>query len=248
MNVKAKFVFALLQELREKVSTDLDYAGFGLMEEYLENDEISQKYLDDIHRKVTRAIEKNEMHVGVKRTKMNEIAIGLGYKNFLEFEMVLTKPIDPILKNCIGKWWSLVRGNTGDVILKAPVKIKADQENNIVMTLTGEKNKFTGKIKASAGSIFCDLESGKEKKLRIILKGNVNPESRVLQGIFSGISSTGDPMGGREILIRETELHVDEMRWSSLRINDETIDARIRKYFQFPEGNCIKIDNRADLG
>lgn len=96
--------------------------------------------------------------------------------------------------------------------------------------------------------MFCHLDSDRNKKMLIILKGNVNKHSQVLQGVFSGISSTGDPIAGRELFIREHVLPLKDMKWQALALDDVSLDPRIRKYFENPKDNCIKIDNQADLG
>lgn len=247
MAVKAKVVIRLLSELADKVSVDLDYGGFGIMEEYLENG-ITQKYLDDTYRKAKRALERKQVNTGSRAAKLSEIAKGLGYKNFHDFEYTTSRPVNPLLKNCVGVWWSMVRGSKGDSVFKSPVKIRISEDQEVLIAMQGRENKFKGRVQLSAGCLFCTLDSGKGKKLNIILKANVSEHARVLQGIFSGVSSTGEPIGGRELFVRETQLKFDEMKWAELPLPNDPLDHRISAYFSDVYRNCIRTDTKADLG
>lgn len=247
MGVKARVVVRLLSELAEKANANLDFGGFRIMEEYLENG-ITQKYLDDTFRKAKRAVDHNRVQTGSRSAKLSEIAKGLGYKSFHDFEFSVSKPVNPLLKNCVGLWWSMVRGSSGDSILKSPVKIRINEDNEVQMVLHGEDHKYKGKVQLSSGCLFCSLDSPKGRKMHIILKASVNEYTRVLQGIFSGISSTGDPIGGRELFVRESYLKFDEMKWAELPLPNDPLDHRISAYFSDVHENCIRIDNKADLG
>lgn len=248
MAVKAQSVRRLLIDLSEKIHVEMDYAGFGTMSDYIDSDSISQKYLDDTYRLVRKKILADQMNIGSHEKKLNVIAKKLGYKSFQDFENNLIRPLDPILLNSVGHWWSLVRSNTGDNIYKAPVWIRNDPHEGVYITLKGQENLFMGKVMASAGCIFCELNSEKEKKLYIVLKGSINTNCQMLQGIFTGISSTGDPIGGRELFMRETGLAFKDMKWSKLSVNENALDAKVKTYFEHAEGNVIKINNQIDLG
>jgi hypothetical protein len=102
-------------------------------------------------------------------------------------------------------------------------------------------------VQLRSGCLFCELDSGKDKKLYIVIRGNTNEQVKVLQGTFAGMSSTSDPIGGRELFIREHELDFAEMKWNKLPVDNNKLDHSINKYFSQAEGNCLKIDNRIDL-
>ncbi len=216
------------------------------MSESIDGD-ISQKYLDDVYRDVRKALDNNKLRIGTRRPKLDLIAKELGFKNFQFFENEILKPVDPILRNCIGNWWSIVRANVGKDLFKAPVRIYEDSQQGICIKLKGQENRFRGKIELRAGCLFCELDSSRDKKIYIVIKSSVSEGSRILQGTFAGISSTGDPIGGRELFLREKDQSFEDMKWEKLPVNSKTLDKRISAYFENAEGNCIKIDNRSDL-
>ena len=63
----------------------------------------------------------------------------------------------------------------------------------------------------------------------------------MLQGVFCGISSAGDPISGREILLREDHLDYEEMQWEQVRLDNPQTAPCIREYFKSSHQNCIKI-------
>lgn len=247
MAVKTNIVYKLLSKLSDETGTDLDYGGFGIMSEKIDAD-ISQKYLDDTYRLVRLALAENKETIGSRPRKLDLIARHLGYRNFHAFEFEINTPIDPMLKQCIGNWWSIVHANTGKNLYKAPVRIYMDRQQNISIKLKGQENIFIGKISLRAGCFFCELDSGKTKKLYLVIKCSVNEKVKVLQGTFAGISSTGDPIGGRELLMKEDKLSFEDMKWQQLSIGGKDLDPRVAHYFRQYESNAVKIDNQIDLG
>ncbi|HCS21244.1 MAG TPA: hypothetical protein DIW47_11905 [Bacteroidetes bacterium] len=87
------------------------------------------------------------------------------------------------------------------------------------------------------------LDSGNGKKLSLVFKLGNTTELELLQGVFCGISSAGDPISGREILVKELEQDYEKMKWAQLSLKDENTDPRILNYFAEYAPNCIKIKN-----
>lgn len=240
-------VLRLLNELADKRKVEMDYGGFGKMSEFIDSDEISQKFLDDTYRRVRKHLAANKPVVGTRIGKLNVIAVALGYKSFAQFESRWSNPPEPLFQACVGLWWSHVLGNVGNTIYKAPVQIFHDEEEGMCIRLRGKENDFRGNITLRAGSLFCELDSGREKKLYIILKGEIGNRPDVLQGTFAGISSTGDPIAGRELFTRSSDEKFALMKWQAIDADSEILGPRIRSYFSNTAENRIKIDNRADL-
>jgi hypothetical protein len=88
------------------------------------------------------------------------------------------------------------------------------------------------------------LQSGQNKNIHIVLKAGHSTEPQVLQGVFSGVSTAGDPIAGREIFIRQ-KLSYDKLTTERASIKD-LIGSKSReseligKYFKNKEYNILK--------
>ncbi len=242
MTINAFHVKALIEQLAEVTDQSLDYYGFGRMCEAIPQDKISQKYLDDLYRNM-----RNKLHSGItlvrpSRHHLDIIASYLGFKNFEQFSISCQKKVPEILKACLGTWWSYVRANSGDFILRAPVKIYMDEQTqNIHMILHGNENKFQGSIELKGTCLFAYIKSGADKQFVITLKLGVSKNISVLKGVFCGISSSGIPIAGREVFIKETSNSFNGMKWQRFTIDDNRLDPAIRHYFSEHATNCLKI-------
>lgn len=241
MAVNTKHVLRLIEELAETLEQPMDYKGFGLMSDVLD-DSISQRYLDDLYRDVRRKIANEIEFTRKSRIRLDLIAQYLKYKNFNQFSLSYNKRFSDLLSACIGNWWSYVRANTGEFILKAPARIfQDDNKQKILMELRGGERTFVGELIERGGCMTGFLDSGTEKRLCLVFKLGNSRQIRVAQGIFTGISTSGNPIGGRELLVRELNVEYQYMQWGKYTINDDRIDSRILSYFSSPEKNCIQI-------
>lgn len=243
MAVSTKHVLRLIEELAESLEQPMDYKGFGLMSDVLD-DSISQRYLDDLYRDVRRKISNEIDFTRKSRIRLDLIAQYLRYKNFNQFSLSCNKKFSDLLSACIGNWWSYVRANTGEFILKAPARIYQDDNGQkILMELRGDERTFVGELIEWGGCMTGFLDSGTEKRLCLVFKLGNSRQIRVAQGIFSGISTSGNPIGGRELLVRELNIDYEYMKWGRYAMNDERIDNRILSYFSNPEKNCLQISS-----
>jgi hypothetical protein len=226
----------------------LDSRGFHKMSDYIGkktgNHSIDNRYLYETYTRLNKNIKEGKKEVKIYVEKLDIISKALGYERFLHFTETILSPVDKQLAGCIGTWWSIVRANNGQYILKAPVKLsmKKDQ-SGILIELQGGQRVFNGTVTLRAGNIFCELDTGIDKKLYIVMKVGTSAHPRLLQGTFSGISTAGDPIAGRELFLREEKLKFEEMKWSKLDVDNNTLDSRINHYFSDYEKNCIKINN-----
>lgn len=247
MSIEPKHVELLIKALAEQVGASLVFKGFLRMSDEIpagvkKSDKqgllITQRYLYDTFKRA----QKRSVNTRFSESHLDLIAVAIGKRNFRDFVLEVERPIDPVIKGCIGKWWSIVRANSGAYLLKAPVRIFLNEgETDILIELQGGQRSFSGKVTLRAGNIFCELDTGRDKKLYIVMKVGTSESPLLLQGTFAGISSAGDPIAGRELFVREEKLSFEEMKWEKLPVGANNLDARINQYFGTYEGNCLKI-------
>lgn len=251
--MKTEHLLKLLELLARKEGQSLDHYGFGKMSDALckfyveetglslDNEIITQRYLYDLYRKSVKKMKKGELNSSPRIVFVDTISKYLDYPSYQHFEASQTKNISKELESCIGNWWSYVRANSGEYIFKAPVRIAQDSGNSITIELRSSERVFSGIIEEVGGCLTSTLISDQKKALSIILKLGNSTHIKLLKGVFSGISSGGDPIAGREVFLREENLPFKKMVWEKLAINSEEIDSRISGYFQSYEKNCIKV-------
>lgn len=250
--MKTRHVLRLLELLAEKENQALDRSGFGRMSEAICDSQkttaVDQRYLYDWYRKVQKLLEAGVETCNPQKLHMDIIAKHLGYPAFRHYESQQDSKVSRNLASCVGNWWSYVRANSGEVVFKTPVSIQLDPVNQIVSMEFRSKSKiFKGIVSEDSSCLTTLLDSGEGKKLGLVFKIG-NTSMKVLQGVFCGISSAGEPIAGREILVRETDLSYEEMKWELLSLNDPTVDERIRTYFSEHTQNCIKIRGVSSFG
>lgn len=252
--MRTKYIVQLLEFLAQKEGQSTDRYGFLKVSEAVckhyaqktgaspDNEIVSQRYLYDLYRK-----EKEKLKAGVEvsspRTNLIDmLADYAGYPTFVQYEKAQEKSLSNVLAACIGNWWSYVRANAGEALFKAPVKIYMDaQRNRLMMEMRSKERLFVGEVSEESSCLTAQLESGSGKKLALVFKLGNSLAIEVLQGVFSGISSAGDPIAGRELLVREPNIPYDAMQWEQLPLNDSNSDARILHYFEDYGVNCMKI-------
>lgn len=251
MIVKSQQVLQLLQEAAQKASLPLEHASFGPLSEQV-NDVpgqvyISKRYLyENVFKQVERAIEKGEENVRLNMAYLNKIAAYLSYKDYYQFVYAFGSTLNARLKECLGNWYSYVRCNSGlDQVLVSPVRI-FEEDYKAMLELKGPRRSFRGEARIKGGCLLCLLEAGEEKELHLSFKMGVARHPRVLKGTFSGISTGGDPVAGREILVREESLKFEDMKnrkvsLEQARQNPGMLDPRIAHFFKDYEGNYIKV-------
>lgn len=240
----------LLKELSEHTGQTFDGVGFMVMsealQEFREFPETSKRYLSE---KLYKRLQKcDTQKVGLMRDKLEKIAQFLNYKNLQDFITKNFSPLDKRLEGCIGNWYSFVRCNSGKPdILISPVRIYAEQQK-VYFELKGMRRRFRGELRLKGSCLFCLLDTGTDKEIHLSFKIGMEEKPLVLQGTFSGVSSGGDPIGGREILIRDDELNFEKLINKKMKLNeaatsDELKWRKVAEYFSSYEGNNLKISN-----
>ena len=110
--------------------------------------------------------------------------------------------------------------------------------------MKGPNRTFTGNLKYEGNCLCCHLVSQQDKDLHLVFYAGLEQNPRVIQGVFSGISSAGDPIAGREVLVRQDEKF--NMLQNFRRPIQEMLESKsaeaqiIAMYFKNPEHNILK--------
>ena len=203
MEVEIRHLDILMDKLFEKTDLPVHVKAFRAMAEKI-NGEISQKYLyESIHLKKDKARKKKIKAVKLHDGKLDELAAFLGFRNFRKFIESIDKPLDPILIACTGTYYSYVRRNDDKAkIIRSPVVIK-EENGKFWFELQGPIWKYKGELKLRNGCLFVLMEAENgEKMIHHVYKIGTRLKPNVLQGIFSGVSTSFDPIGGRTVLLR----------------------------------------------
>jgi hypothetical protein len=249
---EVKYVRQLLEEVLDKLGVQSDFVGFDTLSKKLnlykitKGKLISPKYLrENLWYEIRKSEASGITHRKFKADYLDRIAKILGKDDFRHFVRSCRDPLPEGMERLMGNWWSLVRANSGDWILKAPIRIYTNAEDGKpMMDMRGGQQLFTGPLALREGILFCELHSGKTKSFYLVMKVGVNEKVQVLQGIFAGISSAGDPIGGREVFIKEENLQdFEAMNWQKLALTDKSLQPEVKTYFGQYEGNCLKIKN-----
>ncbi|MEO5644261.1 MAG: hypothetical protein ABIQ40_04790 [Bacteroidia bacterium] len=209
MKYLASDIMKLLQEVAVKADMTLEYASFkeiySKMEEELEALPFKEDYL---YKRVYQEVKKMKdeySEISLNSNYIEHIAKYLTYTNYDQFKKMQSQPFYSALENCLGAWYSYVRCNSGEEqILISPVLI-FKEGREIFLQLKGPRRMFTGRLKLEGTCVYCLLESKEDKNLHLVFKFGSATKPDVLQGVFSGMSAAGDPIAGREILIRQKE-------------------------------------------
>lgn len=247
---EVKFVRKLLELATESISEQTDGVGFKKLGEKIgtrKGKEITQKYLrENLWYQILRAEKAQIKNKRFSTPHLDAIARFLKYEDFSAFVLATTRPGEDELKKFIGTWCSYVCANTGEQVFVAPVRFLADENGKVKMELIGEHHHFSGYPLQQGSCLFCTLHSEGDKILNLIFKSGNSPAPKLLQGVFTGISSAGDPIAGRELLVKENLRDWKDMKWHKEKLQaSDKLDPRIIKYFSNPLHNCLKINKAA---
>lgn len=190
----------LLELLAEKTNQPLDVKG---LKEMSEAAGLTEKYLyEHIHRKKEKARKDGQATISVQSGRLDIVAQFLGFKSYQSFTNSIDRPLDPILLALVGNYYSYVRRNDElGFILRSPVCIY-EETGKILFELKGPMRLYSGEVKLKHGCLFIILEEVGGKQIHHVYKIGTRQKPEVLQGIFSGVSTNFDPIGGRTVLVR----------------------------------------------
>lgn len=249
MKASVGTVRKLLDRLIEITGYTPDYTGFRDMSEKL-----SLRNSDYLYKKVHSVIQgKNERtSVGLSRSHLNQLVVPLGFKSFLEFEASLSGSIHPQLSSLIGTYYCYVRANLKEsVVLRSPVRIWK-KENKILYELKGPSSYYRGEISFRHGCLFVLMVSPEGKTFHHVYKIGNRFEPKILQGIFSGVSTAFDPIGGRTVLVRQEGqfdvLTNRRMSVSAMKKSRQEEDRQLSVYFNAYNNNNLASNRSTTFG
>lgn len=222
MKIKVKYLNHLISLLISKYDASGDRKG---LEEIGETIGITREYL---YKKVVNPISKLKGgdSIGLRDSIVKTLLGDVGFLSIGEFIRSIDYPVAGQVKSLIGSYYSYVRRNTKDgVLLRSPVRIY-EKERRVFMELKGERWHYHGELILQKGIVSILLSNSEGKCFHHIYKVGSIENPKVVQGIFSGVTSAFDPIGGRVVLERRAEAFTD-LRTSALDV-DRLKNSRIR--------------------
>jgi hypothetical protein len=202
MKIKVRHLHRLLFLLSEKTREPIDRTGLrnmasavgGLGEDYL---------YKKIYYEIRNLDDQSEL--SLRDAQLNSIAHFLGYKNVPIMLGAFESPADEQLKSLVGSYYIYIRQNSNrGLVFQSPVEIR-EWEEKFVFRLKGPSWTYEGDLKIRHGCLFVLLVSPEFKSFYHIYKIGTRRAPEVIQGIFSGVSTAFDPIGGRTVLMKVNE-------------------------------------------
>lgn len=245
MHVTVGTLQAMIDLLSDRMGYPPDFSGLRMMSEELE-----LQNSDYLYKKVHVRI-KDHPHdelVKLGDHNLNVIAKYLRFKSFYELERALLN-ITPQLKSIAGSFYSYVRANLSEATLyRSPVRI-FDKDGKMWFELKGPKIQYKGELKAQKGCAFVLMTSREGKFFHHIYKIGARLDPDVLQGVFSGVSTAFDPIGGRTVLVRQKEewpkLKNAMIPVASLKRSKDNTDKALITYFKDSKNNNLALNRSA---
>lgn len=238
--VKVEYLQRLLQALSEKTRLELSVKDLQTI-----SDEVGYRNSDYLYKKIYIRIQKKRKNetIGLHTSLLDKAAQYLKYKDFRDFTEHLDQG-DPQVMSLVGNYYCYVRRNSKEAyILRSPVKIEQRKDGKIEFLLQGPAYTFKGELYSKNGCIFILMRADGGKLFHHVYKIGERHKPFVLQGVFSGVSTAFDPIGGRTVLVRMedpyTSLKNASLSVSALRKSKLPVENRIAIYFRDYTNNNI---------
>lgn len=239
----------MLDRLSEETGFMLDYSGLREMTEAIgiqNNHYLYKKVLQQITKK------KDTEFVGLRAFQLNQIAKFLGYKSFQELESSLNNSLAPQLASFEGAYYCYVRANHSEGwIFRSPVRIVI-KEKKLVFELKGPAINYKGESSSRGGCLFILMTSAEGKAFHHVYKIGERHRPYVLQGVFSGVSTAFDPIGGRTVLVRQENtfdtLTNRRSKISVMKKSKSEEDRAVASYLSEYNKNNLSIAKSASFG
>lgn len=199
MKIKVGHLHRLLLLLSERTGEPLDRSG--LRNIAAEVGGIGEDYL---YKKIFYEIRDRDKDsvLSLRDAQLNSVARFLGHRNILTAIATFESPADEQLLSMVGSYYIYVRQNSiKGLVFQSPVEI-VQTGANFVLRLKGPSWTYEGDLKIKHGCLFVLLASPEHKSFYHIYKIGTRRNPTVIQGIFSGVSTAFDPIGGRAVLLK----------------------------------------------
>ena len=240
----------LLIHLKDFHEIELEKGGFLSLSERV-NDVTSRYLAENLCGGLERAKRNNESYVNLQLTKLDELTRSIKYKGWSDFVDYLK--IDDRLLKLEGVYYLLFRKNSEqEIILQSPTKIER-VNHYMQLTIRGRDRSFEGRLEIIGDCISCLLRSEKkDKTFHHIYKAGLAENAQTLQGIFSGVSSLAEPIGGRCLLIREiknfAELDIGSFSIQDWKNSGNERQGQLARYFEEFGKNNLALENIRNYG
>lgn len=202
MKIKVRLLERLLFMLSEKTKEPLDRSGLRNIASEIGG--IGEDYL---YKKIFYEIRNRDKEetLSLRDAQLNSVARFLSQKNIHALVDTLETPADDQLRSLVGNYYIFVRQNSQKgLIFQSPVEIR-ELEGKFVLRLKGPSWTYEGALDIRHGCLFVLLASAEYKSFYHIYKIGTRRSPSVIQGIFSGVSTAFDPIGGRAVLMKVKE-------------------------------------------
>jgi len=259
MEAATQHVKQLIEQAAQKARVPTTHDGLGRLSEAINEAQqavsITQKYLYELLKgKIVQAQQAGKDTLGLSQDHLHAIALYLGFESYFDFVAQISQPAVPaLLHDLCGQWYSYVRCNSGSpFILRSPVYIEV-QAGQVMMHLQGKLRRFSGTVQLNGMHIYATLLPDEaDKQLHLIFKTGLGGQHELLQGVFSGISSGGDPIAGREVLVRmpesATELSNARLPLEQFAQSKKPNEQKLALYFATYAGNNVKVQGISTFG
>jgi hypothetical protein len=198
-----------------------------------------------------RSLDKDE-ELSLRDAQLNSIARYLGHGNILTFIAALDLPADEQLQSLVGNYYIFVRQNSGKgLIFQSPAEI-IPSDGKHILRLMGPSWTYEGDLKIKHGCLFVLLVSPEYKSFYHIYKIGTRREPKVIQGIFSGVSTVFDPIGGRAVLLKVNQpfsaLKNQAFKYEELIQSPMPENQRLAAYFKDYSKNNLSINKVVSFG
>jgi hypothetical protein len=238
MQIEAKTLHAMIDMLVEQTGCSRDFSGFRAM-----SDKIGLSNSNYLYKKVYLRIrdERETSTVRLNEFNLNSIASYLNFKSFRDLEMSI-RFITPQIHSLVGSYYCYVRANLQEAtVFKSPVHI-LEEGGKAWFELKGPRIQYRGELSLIEGCLFVLMTSKTGKAFHHVYKIGTRNSPEVMQGVFSGVSTAFDPIGGRTVLVREngaTKLKNDMISISILKRSKNRNERVLGKYFEKYENNNV---------
>lgn len=244
MEIKVADLRALMDALHEKTNEPRSTQGWKNIISKIDSEDLGERYL---YKSIVLKV-KNEKRANAVISLRDDSAYAilkfLGHKNLEEFKESLEQKRDPQLDSCIGSYYSYLRMSEKNetVLLRSPARIYYEH-GKYYFEQKGKRNVFTGEVKCMKGCVFILMISKDGKSFYHVYRIGAMTSPQVMQGIFSGVSSNFDPIGGRVVLVKSesefSDLTIAEIPKS--KIQDALLKA-LFGYFDTFEKNNLAVN------
>ncbi|MEM7655090.1 MAG: hypothetical protein AAF399_03095 [Bacteroidota bacterium] len=256
MKYSAVSILQLLQiaATKAKLTWPLAYADFADLEMNIaefdsKSPELSQKYLyDNLLRKAQKAEEGGQETIGASVAHVKKLVRFAGFQDWAEVVQTLQKKPSPLsaqLQSLIGNWYSYVRCNSGQpFLLKSPVRL-LEEKGKLEMELSGARFTYRGEVDAKGGNLFILLRTQEIKQIHLVLEIGYSMTPQVIKGVFSGVNAAGNPIAGKEVLIRSQEPDFSQLTGARIPIEPVSLPPQtewesLYQYFATYENSNLK--------